>query len=295
MKHFPIELLQTFIATVETGSMAKAARIVGRTPSAVSLQMAKLSELVGHPLLRRAGREQSLTGAGEALVAHAREVIETSERAFAAMRSERLEGPVRFGAVQDLADALLPRALADFSRQYPGVTVHLQVARSDALLEQARSGELDFAACFTGTHALREIRREPMVWLGHRDVARRDPLPLAVLDPSCGYIEAASECLRRHGRRFEVVLRTPSLLGLRAALEAGFAVGCRTALMKSGSIEMLGPAENLPALPSVGFALHIPRPLGAAARRLATVVREAIATGGPAASVRRVQMTSGAA
>ena len=292
MNHFPIDLLQTFVAVVETGSMAKAARVVARTPSAVSLQMARLSTLAGHPLFRRSGRAQVLTGAGEALVAHARAIIETSERAFAAMRSERLEGPVRFGAVQDLADALLPRALADFSSRYPGVTVHVQVARSDALLDQARSGDLDFAVCFTGTKVLREIRREPMVWLGHRDVAARDPLPLAVLDPACGYIEAATEALRRHGRSFTVALRTPSLLGLRAALEAGFALGCRTALMKSGSIEILGMEGDLPPLPSVGFALYIPRPLGAAARRLASVVREVVGSGGAASPAPVAQAAS---
>jgi DNA-binding transcriptional LysR family regulator len=207
------------------------------------------------------------------------------------MRSERLEGPVRFGTVQDLADSLLPRALADFSRRYPGVTVHVQVARSDALLEQARSGDLDFAACFSGTRLLREIRREPMLWLGHRELAKDDPLPLAVLDPTCGYIEAATEALRRHGRRFTVVMRTPSLLGLRAALQAGFAVGCRTGLMRSGSIEVLGADDNLPPLPSIGFALHIPRPLNAAARRLASAVREAV--GSTAVSRKtRVQVAS---
>ncbi|HZR09152.1 MAG TPA: LysR substrate-binding domain-containing protein [Myxococcales bacterium] len=291
MKHFPIELLQTFIATVETGSMAKAAQVVGRTPSAVSLQMTKLSSLVGQPLFRRRGREHVLTGAAEALVAHARDVIQTSERAYAAMRSERLEGPVRFGTVQDLADSLLPRALAGFARRYPGVALHVQVARSDALLEQARSGDLDFAVCFSGARALREIRREPMVWLGHREVAQKDPLPLAVLDPACGYIEAAAESLRRQGRPFTVVLRTPSLLGLRAALEAGFAVGCRTALLKSGSIEVLGVDENLPALPSVGFALYIPRPLGAAARRLASLVRELVGPDG-APALEPVQAAS---
>lgn len=292
MKHFPVELLQTFVATVETGSMAKAAQVVGRTPSAVSLQMSKLSALVGQPLFRRRGREQALTGAAEALVAHARDVIRTSEQAWAAMRAERLEGPVRFGTVQDLADSLLPRALADFARRHPGVTVHLQVAQSDALLEKARSGDLDFAISFTGAHALREIRREPMVWLGHREAARKNPLPLAVLDPACGYIEAATESLRRHGRPFTVVLRTPSLLGLRAALEAGFAVGCRTALMKSGSIEVLGADENLPALPSVGFALYIPRPLGAAARRLASLARELVGSAAATPARPRVQAVS---
>jgi len=127
-----------------------------------------------------------------------------------------------------------------------------------------------------------------MVWLGHREVASLDPLPLAVLDPPCGYIEAAQAALKRAGRRSNVVLRTPSLLGLRAALEAGLAVGCRTALMRSGSIEILGEAEKLPALPEMPFALYVPRPMSPAARRLATLVRGVVA-GAPApqASLKR--------
>jgi DNA-binding transcriptional LysR family regulator len=277
MRDLPLGLLRTFVATVDTGAMAKAARLVSRTPSAVSLQMTRLGELVGHPLFRRRGRELLLTRAGELLNPHAREILNASERAVAALTGERLEGPVRFGTVQDLADRVLPRVLADFSRQYPGITLHVQVAPSAMLLEQARAGDLDFVVCFQSRRAPRTIRREPMVWLGHRDVAALDPVPLAVLDPPCGYIEAAVEALRRAGRGYSVVLRTPSLLGLRGALEAGLAVGCRTALMKTGSIEILGSAERLPPLPEIGFALYVPRPMSPAARRLSAVVRDVVA------------------
>jgi DNA-binding transcriptional LysR family regulator len=284
MKDLPLELLRTFVATVESGSMAKASRIVARTPSAVSLQMSKLGELLGQPLFRRQGRAQVLTRAGEMLVPHAREILSASERALAALSEERLEGPVRFGTVQDLADKVLPRALADFSKQYPGVMLHVQVAQSATLLEQAEAGDLDFVVCFSSRRAPRVIRREPMVWLGHPELASLDPLPIAVLDPPCGYIEAATQALRREGRPYTIVLRTPSLAGLRAALEAGLAVGCRTALMKSGSIEVLGPAERLPALPDIAFALHAPRPMGPAVRRLAGLVRQVVAQAGvPAA------------
>jgi DNA-binding transcriptional LysR family regulator len=276
VKDLPLELLRTFAATIDTGSMAKAARVVARTPSAVSLQMSRLGELVGQPLFQRHGRAQVLTRAGEMLAPHAREILAASERALAALSEERLQGPVRFGTVQDLADRVLPRALADFARQYPDVTLHVQVAPSDALVEQARAGDLDFVVCFQRRQAPREIWREPMVWLGHRELALVDPLPLAVLDPPCGYIEAATQALRRAGRPYRVVLRTPSLAGLRAALEAGLAIGCRTALLKSGSIEVLGDAERLPPLPSIAFALYVPRPMSLAARRLATVVREAV-------------------
>jgi DNA-binding transcriptional LysR family regulator len=282
MHDLPLELLRTFVATVETGSMAGAARVVARTPSAVSLQMSKLGELVGHPLFRREGRTQALTRAGELLVPHAREILNASERAMAALAGERLEGPVRFGTVQDLADKVLPRALADFAQQYPGVSLQIQVAQSAVLLEQAMSGELDFAVCFRTGRATRVIRREPMVWLGHRELASLDPLPIAVLDPPCGYIEAARAALKRAGRRYNVVLRTPSLLGLRGALEAGLAVGCRTALMRSGTIEILGEAERLPPLPDIAFAMYVPRPMSPAARRLAALVRGVVQGAAPA-------------
>jgi DNA-binding transcriptional LysR family regulator len=281
MKDLPLELLRTFVATVDTGSMAKAARAVARTPSAVSLQMSRLGELVGQPLFRRQGRAQVLTRAGETLVPHAREILAASERAVAALSEERLEGPVRFGTVQDLADRILPRALADFAKQYPGVTLHVQVAQSAMLVEQARAGELDFVVCFQSRTAPRTIRREPMVWLGHRDLALLDPLPIAVLDPPCGYIEAATQALRAARRAYTVVLRTPSLAGLRAALEAGLAVGCRTALLRSGSIEVLGAAERLPPLPNIAFSMYVPRPMSPAARRLATVVREVVSQNAP--------------
>src|SRR5207237_10756341 len=101
------------------------------------LQMCRLGDLVGQPIFRRKGRAQVLTRAGELLVPHAREILGASERALAALSEECLEGPVRFGTVQDLADSVLPRALANFSTQYPGVVLHVQVAKSALLLAAA--------------------------------------------------------------------------------------------------------------------------------------------------------------
>ena len=50
------ELLRTFLAFVDGGSLARAAAIVGRSPSAVTAQMQRLEESVGEPLLAAAGR-----------------------------------------------------------------------------------------------------------------------------------------------------------------------------------------------------------------------------------------------
>ena len=54
------DLLRTFVSIVDLGSFTKAGAALGRTQPAVSLQMRRLEEIVGRPLLRtRAGRSSS--------------------------------------------------------------------------------------------------------------------------------------------------------------------------------------------------------------------------------------------
>src|SRR5262249_1307856 len=157
----------------------------------------------------------------------AREILAASERAMMAMSKDRIEGPVRFGAVQDLADTLLPHALAEFAKQNPSIALHVEVGTSAALLDEAQAGDLHFVLCFRPGRAPRVIRREQGVGLGHRSLASRDPLPIAILEPSCSLCELGIQALQRAGRRYNIVVRTPSLSGLRAALEAGLAIGSR--------------------------------------------------------------------
>lgn len=71
-----LELLRTFICVVETGSFASAARIVRRTQSAVSMQILRLEDQLGHSLFARGrGRAPGLTPQGSFLVQRARELL----------------------------------------------------------------------------------------------------------------------------------------------------------------------------------------------------------------------------
>lgn len=65
-------LLRSLIAVVDTGSFVGGARIVHRTPSAVSMQMKRLETQIGQPIFAHQGRSVVLTSAGEALLAYAR-------------------------------------------------------------------------------------------------------------------------------------------------------------------------------------------------------------------------------
>ena len=74
------DLLRTFLAFVDSGSLAQAASHVGRSPSAVTAQMQRLEEIVGEPLLAPQGRGRGLTPAGEDLVGHARRILAAHAR-----------------------------------------------------------------------------------------------------------------------------------------------------------------------------------------------------------------------
>jgi DNA-binding transcriptional LysR family regulator len=76
-------------------------------------------------------------------------------------------------------------------------------------------------------------------------------LPIAILEAPCRFRDAALAALDREGRAYRVALETPSLSALRAAVQAGLAVTCRTALFLPGSppLEEVG----LPELPQVAY------------------------------------------
>ena len=193
------DLLKTFLAFVDSGSLAQAASIVGRSPSAVTAQMQRLEDIAGEPLLVPQGRGRILTPAGEDLVGHARRILAVHREAWLALKGVRADGRVAVGTTQDFADSGLPDLLRAFAASYPRVRIELRVGRSAELAEALQTGTLDLMVAMRQAPAPDEIGvlREPMMWLcSQRGLAtRQDELPLALLDPHCGFREAAIAAL----------------------------------------------------------------------------------------------------
>ena len=70
------DLLRHFLAVAKTGSVTRAAEVVGRTQSAVSMQMKRLEAMVGEPLFERGPRGVALTVRGGELLINARRVVD---------------------------------------------------------------------------------------------------------------------------------------------------------------------------------------------------------------------------
>lgn len=165
------ELLRTFVCFAEAGSLAQAANLVGRSPSAVTAQMQRLEEVIGEPLLAPSGRGRVLTPAGEEFVAHARRILEANREAWLALKGARAEGRVVIGATQDFCEWTLPGLLRDFSRTHPRVRLDMRIGRSHELAKSLSDGSVDVVLAMRHEATADEIGffHEPMIWLGATD------------------------------------------------------------------------------------------------------------------------------
>jgi len=252
--NLPTELLRSFAAIVDAGSMLKATERVFVTQSALSLQMKRLEDLVQTPLFHREGRRLSLTAAGQSMLSHAREILAANDRAVVALSGDSMVGPARIGLAQDFAESLLSGVLAQFTRINPETQLQVRVGNSAELLELMQSGQMDVLLCMSTPDDPAAIRTAPMTWLGDEDACRQEVLPLAVLEGPCRFREAALAALEKAGRPYRIVLETPSLAALRAAVESGLGITCRTISFMDKPI---GPEETLPCLPKVSYVRHV--------------------------------------
>jgi DNA-binding transcriptional LysR family regulator len=275
--NLPTDLLRTFLAIVDTGSMMRATDHVFLTPSAVSLQMKRLEDMVNRQLFRRSGRLLALTPAGRELVGAARRILELNDQVVSSLQGETLAGLVRLGLVQDFADTLLPDILRRFSALHPSTQLQLRVAGSADLIEAYRASQLDIALCIGRPEDEGASQHTPMVWLGAPALADAAELPLVLLEAPCLFRAAALRALQESGRRYRIAVETPSLSATRAAVEAGLGVTCRTGLFAEWALLLPLPPGRLPDLPHVAYTLLRAADPTAAGRQLAALAEDALA------------------
>jgi DNA-binding transcriptional LysR family regulator len=138
-------------AVAEEGSFGAAALRLGYAQSAISQQIAALERHVGHRLFDRPGgsRPVTLTRAGELLLGHAESIMTRLSAAridLDSLDAEDVAAPIRVGAYQSVAAAILPLILQELGAEPGEVEFALTESNDDrALLELLEQGELDVA------------------------------------------------------------------------------------------------------------------------------------------------------
>jgi DNA-binding transcriptional LysR family regulator len=282
MRTLDLAFLRTFVAVVETGTLAAAAARVGRSESAVSLQMRRLEETVGEAVFDRTSRKLALTETGATVLAYARRLLDLNDEALQAADAHGLAGEVSLGVPQDFAETWLPAMIGRFRRSHPGIRVNVSVDRSTSLEARVKRSEIDLALVFGGKGTLSAVwsAELPMTWIGRPGFTRRkrDSVSLAVFDPPCAFRAAAATALDRAGVDWSVTFTSPSLAGLWAAVDAGLGISVRTPAGLPSHLAVLGRSAGLPLLPKVELSLHASHSMAQAGAHLQSVLIEGLTT-----------------
>lgn len=254
-----IDQLRTFVAIADSGSFTRAADVVHKTQSAVSMQMKRLEERVGRAVFERDGRASKLTDDGERLLDYARRIVRLNAECVAAFNESDLTGRVRLGLPDDYAECYLPEIFARFAHANPRAEVTVVCEPTPNLVERVQNGDLDLAIITQcDPRASAEIVRvEQLLWVtsARHGTHEETPVPLALGRPSCSWRQSATDALESVGRPFRVLFVSWHSTAVGAAVNAGLAVSVLPESALRSGMRVLGPSDGFPALPSSRIGL----------------------------------------
>ncbi|NNE63489.1 MAG: LysR family transcriptional regulator, partial [Gammaproteobacteria bacterium] len=150
--------LQYIIAVAETRHFGRAAERCFVSQPTLSGQIKKLEDELGVVIFERTNRSVVTTPAGEAILVHARQMIEQSEaiRELALAHQDPLAGPLRIGVIPTLSPYLMPLILIPLKQQHPDLSLVLSEEMTDVLIARLLNYEIDAAILATsvGDHDL---------------------------------------------------------------------------------------------------------------------------------------------
>lgn len=257
----PLDLdqLQSFCAIADCGSFTEAARRVNKTQSAVSMQIKRLEERLGHSLLTRDGRTVALTHHGEVLYERARKMLRTNAEILDHFSDGDLAGSIRFGVPDDYAVRLLPVILSSFQRTHPKIVVDVSCMASEHLLEGMRAGRYDLIVFTQGTEQnFGELfRTEKMFWVashGGRALAS-EPIAIACGPQYCIWRKDAMDALDRTGTDYRIAYTSSNATAISSAVLSDLAIGFLPESALQPGMRVVSDEHGLPPLPDAQMAL----------------------------------------
>jgi DNA-binding transcriptional LysR family regulator len=277
MSNVTFRQLRVFTEVARRLSFVRAAEALHLTPPAVTMQLKELEKGLGLPLFDRRGRAVSLTTAGEYFLVYARRLLATLKDADDAMaRLKKVEtGMLNVGLVST-AKYFVPRLLAQFCEEHPGVEVRLQVTGNrEQLVALLNAGEIDLAVMGRPPKEIatrsEAFAAHPLVFVappGHALLGREQltaaalaGTPFIVREQGSGTRKAMEDYFATHGSRPRIAMEMSSNETIKQAVMAGLGISFLSLHtlgleLKSGLLRML-EVEGAPVMRTWNI-VHLP-------------------------------------
>lgn len=229
MESLDSDLLRTFVAVADAGSVTDGAARIYRSQSATSLQIKRLETILGQPVFERHGRGVVLSDTGHRLLPVAKDVTARIDAVLRDISHDAVTGKLRLGVPDDHGRAKLAGIIAAFTRHHPKVDLDVTCALSTGFPDALDKGLLDLAIYEVERPSQHEevLFEDPTCWMSsaHRDFSDDEILPVALFDHACWWRDAAIASLEARGKPYRIAYSSQSVSGVIAAVEAGIAIG----------------------------------------------------------------------
>lgn len=244
IRHATLRQLQVFEAIVRLGSFTKAAEELFLTQPTVSLQMKKLADSVGLPLVEAIGRHTRATEAGQELYQACRTIFRALgdlESKFADLKGLRA-GKIRLGVITT-AKYFAPEMLGEFCKLYPGVDISLKVSNRERILERILAydddlyilgapppGDLDLVTYPFAPNPLvvMAARNHPLVGQKSIPFERVAQEPFILREPGSGTRETIVKFFEEHNLQPKVRLELGSNEAIKHAVVGGLGLAIQS-------------------------------------------------------------------
>ena len=136
--------ITTFLHVAQLKSFSKAAKLLGYSQAAVTIQIKQLEEELGVHLFDRIGKQTTLTHQGSVFYEYASSILQNLAQAKDALSEPtQLTGHLCIGTIESICSSIFPCLLREFHKRYPGISVSIVTDSPDVLLEQMNRNAID--------------------------------------------------------------------------------------------------------------------------------------------------------
>lgn len=202
MRNLDIATLRSLQAVAEYGSVTRAADALNMSQSALSMQMRRLEEQFGRPMLEKAGRGVTLSAFSVDLLAESRRLVSLNDAILARFTRAKPKGRLRVGLTRDWLYTKVALAARAFREDHPDTDLIINDALTRDLRTQIKNGDHDIILTteFDAPPGAINLAKAELAWFGAigGNAWQQRPLPIAN-SPHCAYYPVAMQALKDSG------------------------------------------------------------------------------------------------
>nr|WP_111298125.1 LysR family transcriptional regulator [Paracoccus saliphilus] len=260
MRNLDIATLRSLQAVAEYGAVTRAAEALNMTQSALSMQMKRLEEMFGRPMLEKAGRGVVLSDFAQDLLGESRKLVALNDAILSRFTGARPEMRLRVGLTSDWLFTKVAQTVRAFRLDHPQVELVINDARSKDLRTQMKRGEHDVILTteFDAPDGAIHLAKVDLAWFGAvgGQAWRERPMPIAN-SPHCAYYPVGMAALDQVGIEWVQAVSEGGSDTWRVLAAADLGVTLLPRGIEQPGLEVVEHGGTLPPLPPTWLNVYV--------------------------------------